>query len=192
MGMCKACGKVYSVFDMEGSYCKDCIANQPQKVLEAKKQEQLKTSAKPKPHNMVQLGLGLAGSLFLIMGIFIPFVSAIGIDINLFHNGKGDGMIVGALALIAVALSIGKAYEWLWTIGGASLATIAYDLWSINHYYAGQKSLNREFTQDAELLRISDKLIDHAYSVQWGVGVLIVGSILLIMASFLKPQGANQ
>src|SRR6266508_2104667 len=67
--------------------------------------------------------LGLVGSLIMFVGVFTPIISVpiVG-NMNYFQNGKGDGVIVLALAIVSLILTITKRYRGLWFTGVASLA----------------------------------------------------------------------
>ncbi len=59
--------------------------------------------------------LGILGSAILFIGVFMPIVKVpiVG-DINYFQNGRGDGVIVLALAVISLALVLLRWYRELW------------------------------------------------------------------------------
>jgi hypothetical protein len=58
--------------------------------------------------------LGILGSAILFIGVFMPIVKlpAVG-EINYFHNGRGDGVIV-LLAVISFVLVLIRWYRQLW------------------------------------------------------------------------------
>jgi hypothetical protein len=58
--------------------------------------------------------IGLAGVAALAIGVFVPLVSLpiVG-SLTYFNNGKGDGIIVLALAVISALIVLAKRYRAL-------------------------------------------------------------------------------
>ena len=57
--------------------------------------------------------LGLTGTILLFVGVFLPVISVpIMGNINLLNNGRGDGIIVLALAVVALILLLARKYAW--------------------------------------------------------------------------------
>lgn len=63
----------------------------------------------------------------LFLGVFAPFVKApiVG-DVNYFANGKGDGVIIIALAVVSLFLTLGRLYWGLLVTGILSLGMLGF------------------------------------------------------------------
>jgi hypothetical protein len=115
--------------------------------------------------------LGFIGCALLIVGVFLPILSApfVG-SINFFNDGQGDGLLVLILALISAGLVWVKRYKILWGTGLIALAITAYDLLNIQNTL-GSSSVARS------LIR-----------TEWGWIVLIAGGVLVVATAWVKEE----
>lgn len=71
--------------------------------------------------------LGLVGSVMLFIGVFTPIVHVPVLGyLTYFHNGKGDGVIIIALAIASLIITLLKKHKLLWLTGLGSLAVMAF------------------------------------------------------------------
>jgi len=71
--------------------------------------------------------LGILGSAILFIGVFMPIVKlpVVG-ELNYFHNGRGDGVIILALAVTSFIFVLIRWYRQLWITSPASAAVLAF------------------------------------------------------------------
>jgi hypothetical protein len=123
--------------------------------------------------------VGFIGAAALGLGVFMPLVSMpiVG-TINYFNNGRGDGIIVLVLALVAALLVGIKRYGWLWIVALASLGLIGYSYMNVSASITLMKvQLELEKNPFAGLVNVQ---------MQWGWGVLLLGVILLCVAAGMR------
>ena len=76
--------------------------------------------------------VAFVGAAVLAVGVFVPLVSGpMGMSINYFANGKGQGVFVLAMAACSLGLALAHRYPLLWATGGLSAAVVAYSFWRI-------------------------------------------------------------
>jgi hypothetical protein len=121
--------------------------------------------------------IGLAGVAALAIGVFVPLVSLpiVG-SLTYFNNGKGDGILVLALAVISALIVLTKRYRALWLTGLASLGLIGYSFVNIAQALAG---LERELAGNPFRGLANAQM-------QWGWALLVIGAILLLAAAAAK------
>lgn len=132
--------------------------------------------------------LGLGGVALVFLGVFMPIVSLpiVG-TVNYFNNGKGDGVMLLALALISALLVAVKRYRGLLATGGASAAMLAYSFLALTQRLAeAQASLESSLAGNpfAGLAQAAMQSVQ----IQWGWAVLVLGALLILGAGVLKGQ----
>ena len=135
--------------------------------------------------------LGIIGSLVLIFAVFTPIFS-VGIlgNISYFQNGRGDGVIVLILAIISLVIVLVRKYKVLWFtgIGIALMLTLTFIAFQIrlSNIKAEIKNQGTEnmFSDTAESLTES-------IMMQWGCGLLIIGTILIIACAAMKDNNVE-
>lgn len=154
----------------------------------------LSSKNKKEPKMETHKMLGIIGSIVLFVGVFAPIVSApIMGDMNYFHNGRGDGVIILVLAGASFCLVLAEKYKGLWLTSIGSIVTMAIT------FVMFQKRLSDLRTKmDAELSGNAFKgfadMAVNSVQLQWGWAVLIVGVGLLFASASMaqkdqKPQG---
>lgn len=141
----------------------------------------------PEPTTSARLILGLTGIALLIVGVFLPFVTApiVG-HINYFRNGRGDGVLVLILAGISLYAVLRGSFRWLWATGILSAGLILFTTLNLSR-------LLSKFQSEAGSAKneFANKLISgFAESVQldYGVAVMAIGIILLfVTAGYRQP-----
>ena len=126
-------------------------------------------------------GIGLVGTAVLAVGAFAPLVSMpiVG-SLTYFNNGRGDGVIVLALAVISALFVLAKRYRALWLTGLASLGMIGYTFLRTAEALA---ALERELATNPFRGLANAQM-------QWGWVLLVIGATLLLVAAAGKdaPQ----
>lgn len=133
--------------------------------------------------------LGIFGSILLLAGVFIPMikVSIVGdvdYSTSYFDQGKFEGLIVAALAVISLILAFTKRFWLLWLSGLASAGTMGYTFVQIGKRISSILSKSQKVLGHRVTDSISDK-IEHHTHIQWGLALLIIGVILIIVAAAL-------
>jgi len=131
---------------------------------------------------------GLAGTIILVIGVFCPIISApiIG-DINLFQNGKGDGVILLIFAGVSFLYLLKKEIEPLFMTGIGSAGLLCFTFYNI---YSKISNISSNIEKDLAgnpFRGLADTAIQ-SIQMQWGWGILIVGSSLLVTAGILERR----
>lgn len=115
--------------------------------------------------------------------ISIPIVGSV----NYFQNGKGDGVIVLALALISIVLVFAKKYAGLWITGTASLALILFTFINFQVRMSEMQDELESKLAGNPFRGIAD-ITMQSIQLQWGWAVLVVGAVLLITAAAISNK----
>lgn len=129
--------------------------------------------------------LGLIGSALLILGIFLPIVSVMGlINFSYFDLIRLDtgtfftGIILLLLGIGSLLLSLKNMYKALIATGVVSLALLAFDFFRIKSAMSeGASTGGGTGAQMAE-----------AASIGWGLYIMLIAAILLIVAGVMKSS----
>jgi hypothetical protein len=130
--------------------------------------------------------LGLIGSLVLFVGVFTPIISLpfVG-SMNYFQNGRGDGVIILALAIVSLILTLTKRYGGLWFTGLGSLAIMIFTFINFQTRMSEAKAQMETQLSGNPFRGIAD-IAMQSVQIQWGWAVLIVGAGLVIAAASIK------
>ncbi len=132
--------------------------------------------------------LGIIGSILLFIGVFTPIINLpiVG-SINYFNNGRGDGVIVLVLAVIAIALTFGEKYGALWITGTLALAVILFTFINFQVRLSEMQDEMETKLAGNPFRGIADVAMQ-SIQLQWGWAVLIVGVGFLIAASIVSDK----
>lgn len=127
--------------------------------------------------------LGFTGAAILVIGVFMPVVSLpiVG-SINYYNNGNGDGLLIIVFAIISAIVVYIKKYPWLYATAAASLLVIAYDFLNVQSKIS---DLRQQFGDN-----VYSNLILNSIQMQWGWAVLVIGALLLIVATTIKEESS--
>lgn len=146
--------------------------------------------ASPTKAPNVKQPLGIMGAALLFFGVFAPIISVpfMG-SLNYFQSGKGDGIIILILAVVAFMLVMRKNYKPVLYAGLASLAVL---LFTFGNFHYQMSKVKAEMASDLSgnpFRGLADVALQ-AVQLQWGWGVLLVGAILLVASAIVgeKPQ----
>ena len=126
--------------------------------------------------------LTLVGAAVLFIGVFLPIVSLpfVG-SMNYVKNGRGDGVIVLILAVIAAGLALaGRTRDVIWP-GIASLALLAFTFINFQLRIGRMKSEMTEQMKDNPFGGLVEAMAG-SVQLQWGWAVLVLGAALTIVA----------
>jgi len=136
--------------------------------------------------------LGIAGSLILFVGVFLPIVSApmVG-NMNCFQNGKAHGIVLIVLAVISLLLTLAQRNSWLWLTGIGSLATLGFTYYKIHAKMSDMEKMLGGKLEGNPFRGLAD-VVMQSVQMQWGWAVLIVGAVLLISSALAAGNGRSE
>lgn len=130
--------------------------------------------------------LGLVGAGLLAVGVFMPIVSIpiVG-SINYLYNGRGDGIIILALALLSGILILCKRLRGLIVAGFLSLAVMGFTLCL---FFARINNLKDDLAKSDNIFKGLGQAIMATVQIQWGWVPLVAGGFLVLAAGLLKDE----
>jgi len=132
--------------------------------------------------------IALLGSIVLFVGVFMPIVSVpIMGNLNYFQNGKGDGVIVLALATVSAIAAARQRYQVLWLTGGGCLAVLGFTFVNLQSSLAAAKGEMEQQLAGNPFRGLADAALG-SIQLQWGWALLIVGAVLLVVAAAMKGR----
>ncbi len=131
---------------------------------------------------------GAIGTIALTVGTFCPIVSIplLG-GINILHLNDWAGITLLILAAFSLVFLFLQMTRCLFYTGLGSCLLIVYLFYS---YYSEKSKAIEEIGQemaDSPFHNIANAAIE-SVQLEWGIGILIVGSALLISASFITDN----
>lgn len=128
--------------------------------------------------------LAICGSLLLLVSLFAPFVSAPIVGrITLLGQGKGDGVILLFVSLIALIASFFRLYGFLWISGLLGLLEIGN---LFNFFYSRLPVLIENYkrkTMGNPFGSIGAMTISNV-NPDWGAIVLLLGTLMSLGVAF--------
>jgi hypothetical protein len=135
--------------------------------------------------------IAIIGAIVLFLGVFAPIVSVpfLG-DINYFHNGEGDGVILLVLAAATVPLALVKLYRSFWLTGGGSLAVLAFTFVNFQSKMTELRSSMEKDLAGNPFAGLGQAALG-SIQLQWGWAVLVIGACLVIAAAIVR-EGSTE
>jgi multisubunit Na+/H+ antiporter MnhG subunit len=138
--------------------------------------------------------LGIIGSALLILGIFLPIVSIMGLlnfsYFNMIQLAPGTfftGILLLLLGIGSLLLALKHKYKLLIATGVVSLLLLAFDFFRI------KSTLSDATSRGAETGGEFARQMSEAVSIGFGFYIMAIAAILLIVAGVMKssvPVGA--
>ena len=161
----------------EGGLFKNCLANESADSSRRKK-------------------LGIAGSLLLIIGLFTPVVNAsitgkFYSNLNYFYlNGKADGVILFALAIISLFFVFKSKYRGLFITSGLSLLVMMFTFINFHLKRLARKEELEAINMKHSFQFVSDATIQslQSFQLQWGAVLLFIGVSLIFYSAIYKKS----
>ena len=120
--------------------------------------------------------IGVLGAFCLATGAFAPVVSVAAVrEITYFRSGNG---VMLAVALISLAIALRNHFAWLLPAGLTALAMIITTVRTARSLVIAPAT-----TPEAAA--------GPAIQLDWGVGVLLLGVVLLLVSAFMKTRVAE-
>ena len=127
--------------------------------------------------------LGIAGSALLIIGIFLPIVSVMGLIsfsyfdiIRLSPAGGITGLGILVLGILGLLFALKNMFRLLLIPGVLALGILALD------FFRMKSQLGNTGGEDVELAN----QMASSVGIGWGFFVLVIGAIVLIVAGVMK------
>lgn len=131
---------------------------------------------------------GIAGSLFLFVGLFTPLVTLpIRGELNYFSNSKGDGLILLLLCVTSLFFTLKEKYKYLWWTGLAALGVVFLGLIDFQMRISKVKSHLNEQLSGNPFRGLADAAVDSIH-LQWGWFVLFLGAGLIITTVVIQEK----
>jgi hypothetical protein len=134
---------------------------------------------------------GIIGSILLFIGVFTPIISLpfVG-NMNYFQNGRGDGVIILALALTSFVITLARKFVGLWITGFGSLAVMLFTFVNFQIRMSEIQDDMETRLADNPFRGIADVAMQ-SIQIQWGWAVLIVGAGFLIAAAAISDERSS-
>ena len=122
--------------------------------------------------------MSLSGAAALAVGVFVPVISMpfVG-SLNLFANGKGDGILLLPLAVLVAAFAFWRKHLAGLVTGGLTALFVAY-----------------KFVRVLELVEAdeSSPFMAGTVQIQWGWLLLVAGAILAVVGPIVADRKARR
>ena len=135
-------------------------------------------------------GLGLVGSIALVMGVFSPLISlpVVG-NLNYFENGQGDAVVVLLVAVIALIATFRREYKYIGYLGVAALIVIAFTFVNVQLKMSAAREEMTSSLSGNPFDGLAEAMAG-TIQLQWGWAVLGSGAILLAAAGASQKRAA--
>ncbi|MDQ3191214.1 MAG: hypothetical protein M3Q58_06450 [Bacteroidota bacterium] len=136
----------------------------------------------------VKIILVVTGALMLIGGIFSPVVKIPFLGESTYlDQRKTEAYVMVLLGLLSIGFMIMKKYRWLWIPAVASFLILLFNYYE---FLQNKKDINSSVKEIFPFVNLEDVtgLLSDAIELQWGVFILIAGTIFIAIASILKNE----
>jgi len=137
----------------------------------------------------------LAGSFAILIGLFLPLISAPYVyRWTYLEFDHRNAIVLAILALVSLVLVLLRKYKMLWLTGIVSLGVITFTALDILYDYY---EINKEFVDSINDLKgnpfavgLESMVVWPTY--HWGWLVLFGGAILFMLSAAMRPKMAAQ
>ena len=196
MNHCPKCGAPKA----EGPQCPECGVYYA-KLQGAPPRETPPQSASPRtshrPSANVQTGspavdyatlgavLAFAGAVFIIVGVFSPFVTMpIAGSRNYIDVTEIDGFVLLGLAAVCIVAALLRGWFVVGATGVFSLAMVGYSFVEFQRRKEAVMADVRAELEGNPFIGLAEVTVG-SVGLSWGVGLLFVGAVIILMAAFL-------
>jgi hypothetical protein len=128
----------------------------------------------------LKVGLGLAGSIILFLGVFMPIASVpIQGNVNFFREGSVEAWLILTLAVSSFVVTVKKKYNVLWWTGVSSMIILAITYLDFQHKFEEIRAEMDDKLEDNPFRFMGDIMMN-SFQLQWGWVVLVLGAALVI------------
>lgn len=178
---CPACGAIYSKVER-------AVAQALEMTDAPNRGEQMAPGAERPPGDgfSQRQMVAIAGAMVLAVGVFMPLISGpMGMSVNYFSNGNGNGVFILGMAACTVALAVARRYALLWATGGLAAAVTAYSFWRIRSGITAAKEAITNGLEGNPFRGLADMAAD-SIQMQWGWAVLGIGALLVLVSAGME------
>jgi len=104
---------------------------------------------------------------------------------NYFHNGRGDGVIILALAVTSFVFVLIRWYRQLWITSLSSAAVLAFTFFNFQSKMSQATRQMETELKDNPFRGLADLAVQ-SVQLQWGWAVLVIGIAFLIVVAAMK------
>jgi len=168
---------------------RSAFEKQKKSAEEAKESKRYTKQKKLTPQfTKVNQSIAIAGALFLLIGVFSPIVQLpiVG-NINFYNQGKGDGVIVLAIAVLAIVFALTKHFRFHFYSGVVVLADLGYVILNFTMKMDEVKQQVNSDMAGNPFRGIADAAM-LSIQLQWGWTLLLIGAGLLITSAFYRDK----
>lgn len=134
----------------------------------------------------IKLVLAVLGAAALGLGVFSPFLSVpVAGAINLFNQGRGNGVILLVLAGVAIVTALVRRWSWLWVIAGAAGGVLLYTSLTVYFGMLGAQEAAKISLADNPFGDLGEMFLS-SIQISWGLPLMVIGVILLGLAAGLR------
>lgn len=135
--------------------------------------------------------LGFGGATLLLIGAFLPLVSLplVG-EINYVHNGRGDGILIVALAVIAAAEVAYDRYIWVAITGALASGLMIFTYVNLQSRLADTQEQVAQELSGNPFRGMADTMVQ-SIQLEWGWAVLILGVVCLFASAIMYAKNPN-
>lgn len=129
--------------------------------------------------------VGIAGSICLLIGVFVPFVRVPVLGtVSYVHQGSGEGMIVAALSVLSFLLCFTRNMRFLHL---PSLLAACLMVFTYYRFRVSLKGIHGEIEKglSGNPFKGLAEVAVQSIQLEWGVAVLFSGIVLLCGASIM-------
>lgn len=131
--------------------------------------------------------IGIVGAALLVVGIFLPAIKIpfLG-NTTYFENQEFESYAMVGMALLTMILIALKKDKGLWFTGLCSFGVLVYSYFQFQGMMNGE---NAQMENDfGALYKEFSGMLQEVVQLQWGIGILLMGSVLIILAALLKGK----
>jgi len=133
--------------------------------------------------NKLNIILGIAGSILMIIGVFSPLIKGPEIEVlNLLQWSLSAGIGIFFFTVISIIITLLHKYNGLWFTSIVSLLIIGYTLFTIKAGLPGLRIKIGELVNNDLSPEELDEIIN-VLQIQWGGFILILGLVFLLISS---------
>ncbi|MDJ1502701.1 hypothetical protein [Xanthocytophaga agilis] len=130
--------------------------------------------------------LGVIGSLLLFVSTFMPILTVpLYGSINYFQNGLGYGVVIAAIAMIALILAILKENLFQSATALSAVIVIGYTYINFQHAIDALRTEMQVRLVSNPLRGLADGMIKEI-QIEYGFVVMVIGVILLFVAGIVR------
>lgn len=177
---CPLCGAIYSKVERASAKDEEQPGAPPARRSQVRQLEE-----RPSGFSQRQW-VGFLGAAVLAVGVFAPLISGpMGMSMNYFANGKGQGIFVLAMAACTAALVFARRYPLVWATGGLSAAVVGFTFYRALSTLEQAKQVMTSDLEGNPFRGLADMAAE-SMQMQWGWALLGIGCLLVLASAWMR------